>query len=172
MSYADIAAKGPSQSAEDARAPPVPEIERTDDSTSSLIDVDSPHISSVPSDFESQSVKTDTQAGRIEHEMEDEAREAAADAKKKAVELKDKAKAKASKAGTRLKENSDNPVFIGNAVVVGILGTALGVGAYRKYIAGELNWKVAGAWAGVVGLFATGDYYLSQYLFKKYPAKK
>jgi hypothetical protein len=107
-------------------------------------------------------VTTDTQAGRIEHEKEDEAREAAADAKKKAAELKEKAKAKASKAGSRLKENSDNPVFIGNALVVGILGTALGVGAYRKYIAGELSWKVAGAWAGVVGLFATGDYYVSQ----------
>jgi len=172
MSYADIAAKGPHQTAEEARAPPVPEVERTDDSTSSLIDVDSPHISSVPSDYESQSVKTDTQAERIEHEKEDEARQAAADAKKKAIELKEKAKAKTSKAGSRMKANADNPVVVGNALVVGILGAALGVGAYRKYIAGELSWKVAGAWAGVVGLFATGDYYLSQYLFKKYPTKK
>jgi len=172
MSYADIAAKGPHQSPEEARAPPVPEIERTEDSTSSLIDVDSPHISSVPSDYESQSVKTDTQAERIEHEKEDEARQAAADAKKKAVEAKDKAKAKASRASSRMKENADNPVVVGNALVVGILGTALGIGAYRKYTAGELSWKVAGAWAGVVGLFAGADYYVSQYLFKKYPTKK
>jgi hypothetical protein len=61
-----------------------------------------------------------------------------------------------------LKANSDNPVVVGNALVVGILGTALGVGAYRKYVAGELSWRVAGAWAGVVGLFAAGDYYASQ----------
>jgi len=172
MSYADIAAKGPHQSAEEARAPPIPEVERTDDSTSSLIDVDSPHISSVPSDYESQSVKTDTQAERIDHEKEDEARQAASDAKKKATEAKEKAKAKASKAGSRIKANSDNPIVVGNALVVSILGAALGVGAYRKYTAGELSWKIAGAWAGVVGLFAAGDYYVSQYLFKKYPAKK
>jgi hypothetical protein len=144
------------------RAPPVPEIERTDDSTSSLIDVDSPHISSVPSDYESQSVKTDTQAERIKHEKSDEAREAAADAKKKAAELKDKAKAKASRAESRMRANADNPVVVGNALVVGILGAVLGVGAYRKYTAGELSWKVAGAWAGVVGLFAGADYYVSQ----------
>jgi hypothetical protein len=35
-------------------------------------------------------------------------------------------------------------------------------GAYKKYSAGELNWKVAGIWAGIIGLFAVGDYYLSQ----------
>jgi hypothetical protein len=53
-------------------------------------------------------------------------------------------------------------VVLGNAVVVGVLGTVLGVGAYRKYAAGELSWKVVGAWAGVVGLFAGADYYVSQ----------
>jgi len=176
MSYADIAAKGPHQSPEEARAPPVPEIARSDDSTSSLIDVDSPHISSVPSDYESQSVKTDTQAERIEHEQADQAREKAEhkaqEAKKKATELKDKAKAKGNKAGDRLQKNADNPVVVGNAILVGILGTALGVGAYRKYVSDELTWKVVGAWTGVVGLFAAGDYYVSQYLFKKYPPKK
>ena len=51
------------------RAPPVAELEHTDDSTHSLIDVDSPHISSVPSDFETQSIKTDTQADRLEREV-------------------------------------------------------------------------------------------------------
>lgn len=49
----------------------------------------------------------------------------------------------------------------------------MGFGAYRKYAAGELTWKVVAAWTGVVGLFAAGDYYLSSYLFKnKYPPKK
>lgn len=42
------------------------------------------------------------------------------------------------------------------------LSAGLGFGAYRKYAAGELTWKVVGAWAGVVGLFAAGDFYLSQ----------
>ncbi|KAK5005129.1 hypothetical protein LTR28_008089 [Elasticomyces elasticus] len=71
-----------------------------------------------------------------------------------------------------MKENSDNPVVIGNAVAMAAFAGVLGVGAYRKYTAGELTWKVAGLWAGVVGLFAVGAYYVSQYLFKKYPPKE
>lgn len=174
MSYAQAAASGPEQSPEDARAPSVPEIEHTDDSVHSLIDVDSPHISSVPSDYETQSVKTDTQAERLEHEAEArerQAEETASKAKAKASVAKEKAKAKAGKGAGKIRENADNPVVVGNAITVGLLGTALGVGAYRKYAAGELTWKVVGAWAGVVGLFAVGDYYISQYLFKKYPPK-
>lgn len=116
----------------------------------------------MPSDYESQSVKTDTQAERMAHEKSDAALEKTEEAKKKAAELKDKAKSKGSKAGSRLKKNADNPVVIGNAVLVGVLGTVLGVGAYKKYSAGDLSWKVVGAWTGVVGLFAAGDYYLSQ----------
>ncbi|KAF2089743.1 hypothetical protein K490DRAFT_37860 [Saccharata proteae CBS 121410] len=153
MSYASVAASGPKQSPEDV-------IEHTDDSTHSLIDVDTPHVSSVNSDFESQYIKTETQAERLELEAADREREA----EQKARAEKEKAKAKASKAGRRMRENADNPVVIGNAVTVGILGAALGVGAYRKYTAGQLTWKVAGAWAGVVGLFAVGDYYVSQYV--------
>ncbi|KAH7128626.1 hypothetical protein B0J11DRAFT_525383 [Dendryphion nanum] len=165
MSYADIAAKGPKQSPEE-----LPEVEHTDDSVHSLIDVDSPHISSVPSDFESQSVKTDTQAERIELEerAKEQARKAAADAQA----AKDRAKAKAKRGGNYAKDNADNPVILGNALTIGILGTVLGVGAYRKFVRDELTWKVAGAWAGVVGLFAVGDYYVSQYFFQKYPPKK
>ncbi|OCK84292.1 hypothetical protein K432DRAFT_461853 [Lepidopterella palustris CBS 459.81] len=175
MSYAQAAASGPKQSPEEARAPPVPKLEHTDDSVSSLIDVDSPHISSVPSDYSTQSVKTDTQAGRLEREAEARERQAesaAADAKSKAEDAKDKAKTKAGRGANRARENADNPVVLGNAITVGLLGTALGVGAYRKYTAGELTWKVVGAWAGIVGLFAVGDYYVSQFLFKKYPPKK
>lgn len=139
-----------------SRAPSLPVVEKSDDSVSSLVDVDSPHVSSVPSDFEAQSVKTDTQAERIERE--DEAREA----REKAKEAADKAKAKAARGGQYAKANSDNPVVLGNALTVGILGTALGVGAYRKYVRDELSWKVVGAWAGVVGLFGVADYYVSQ----------
>ncbi|KZF23375.1 hypothetical protein L228DRAFT_246141 [Xylona heveae TC161] len=163
MSYAEAAARGPKQSPEEARAPAPPQVVHDEGSVSSLIDVDSPHVSSVPSDYESQSVKTDTQALRIEHEEEDKQRE---EERKKAA-----AKAKAHKGGKKIKENVDNPVVLGNAVAVVGLGSVLGWGAYRKYIAGELSWKVVGAWAGIVGLFAAGDYYLSKYLFRKYPTK-
>jgi len=170
MSYADIAKKGPHQSAEEARAPALPQVEHSDDSVHSLVDVDSPHVSSVPSDFESQSVKTDTQAERIE--LEDRAKEQAKEAKDKAEKAKEKAKEKAQKGKNYAEKNSDNPVLIGNTLAVGAVATVLGVGAYRKYVRDELTWKVVGAWAGVVGLFAVGDYYVSNYFFKKYPTKK
>ncbi|KAG9545929.1 hypothetical protein KCU79_g16221, partial [Aureobasidium melanogenum] len=159
MSYASVAASGPQQSDE----------EHTDDDVHELIDVDSPHISSVPSDFQSQEIQTETQAER--ERLESEAREKAQQAEKEAEELKEKAKQKAQKAADKAKANSDNPVILGNTVAVVALGGLLGFGAYRKYTAGELTWKVAGAWAGIVGIFALGDYYASKFLFKKYPPK-
>lgn len=139
-----------------SRAPiPLEVVPTVDDSTSSLVDVDSPHISTVPSDYESQSVKTDTQAERIE-------REETANARREAQAAADKAKQKGRKAKSLFQANSDNPVLLGNAVTVGLLGTFLGVGAYRKYAAGELTWKVAGLWAGAVGVFAGVDYFVTQ----------
>ncbi|KAI9799582.1 MAG: hypothetical protein M1825_004508 [Sarcosagium campestre] len=194
MSYADIAAKGPKQTPEEltaitptlySRAPAPPQIEHTDESES-LIDVDSKSVHSVPSDYLSQSVKTDTQAERLEREAEDQEREAEAEYKKAKKEGKAKAgqaKAEArkatssardslSRASKDFRDNSDNPVVLGNAVLAAVLGVGLGYGAYRKHVTGELNWKVAGAWSGVVGLIAVGDYYVSQYLFQnKFPKK-
>lgn len=35
-------------------------------------------------------------------------------------------------------------------------------GAYRKYVANELDWQIAGLWAGGIAAFAAGDYYASQ----------
>lgn len=143
------------------RAPHVPEIKHSDSDVQSLVDVDSPHISSVPSDYEEQSIKTDTQAER--ERLEDESREKAEELKKQAAHKKEQAKNKAQKAGKTMQENSDNPVVIGNAVAIAAFGGLLGFGAYKKYTAGEFTWKLAGAWAGVVGLFGVADYYVSQY---------
>ena len=112
---------------------------------------------------------------RLEHEAEaaeERAKDAAHKAHKDFNKAEKDAKAKAKKAGHRIEANSDNPVFVGNAVAVIALSAGLGFGAYRKYAAGELSWKVVGAWTSVVGLFAVGDYYLSQWLFKTYPPKK
>jgi len=176
MSYAAAASKGPKQSAEEKRAPAPPEvIPHESASTSSLIDVDTDSVHTVPSDFSSQSIQTNTQLDRLQHEAEAaeaRAKETTSKASKEFSKDEKNAKAKAKKAASRIEANSDNPVFIGNAVVAVVGSAALGFGAYRKYAAGELNWKVAGIWGGVVGLLATGDYYLSQWLFKKYPPKK
>jgi hypothetical protein len=122
-------------------------------------------VQTVPSDFESQPVQTETQAKRLDQEAEQ--------IEAKIRSAKDVAAKKSKKGKSRVQENSDNPVVIGNAIAVAALSTGLGFGAYQKYAKGELTWKVAGAWAGVVGVLAVGDYYLSSYLFKnKYPAKK
>ena len=57
-------------------------------------------------------------------------------------------------------------------MVITAICAGLGVGVYKKYSAGDLSWKVAGLWAGAVGMFAVGDYYLSKWLFRnKYPKK-
>lgn len=137
-----------------SRAPAQPQVEHaSDDSVHSLVDVDSPHISSVPSDYESQSVKTDTQAARQEREEE---------IKDAAKELRDSAAAKKEKAKDKARKNADNPVVLSNAVGLAVVAAALGFGAYRKYSRGELTGKVVAAWAGVVGLFGLGDYYVSQ----------
>ena len=56
-----------------SRAPAPPEIAHDDSSTASLIDVDSPHISSVSSDYQGE---TKTQVEREEHETEEAEREA------------------------------------------------------------------------------------------------
>jgi hypothetical protein len=114
---------------------------------SSLVDVDSPHISSVPSDYESQSVKTDTQRERQEREEQ---------VKREAKNIKDKAAAKKDAAKEKVKKNADNPV--GLALVGGIVG----FGAYRQYVRGELTGKVVAAWVAAIGLFGVGDYYVSQ----------
>lgn len=145
-----------------SRAPPVPELVHTDESVHSLVDVDSPHVSSVPSDFESQPIKTVTQAERIQHEEEERQRLREERETREAKEAAEKAKEKTKRAAQKVKDNPDHPVVFGNSVAIAAFGAALGFGAYRKYTAGELTWKVAGAWAGVVGLFALGDYYVSR----------
>jgi hypothetical protein len=152
-----------------SRAPAPPQLEQHSSEASSLIDVDSPHVSSVPSDYDSQSVKTSTQAERLEHDAEDAVRDfesraksTASDAKKKAGIEGKKAKDKAREAGREMKENKDNPVVIGNAVVIAVGAAALGFGAYQKHAKGELTWKVVGLWSGVIGALAVGDYYVSQ----------
>jgi len=123
----------------------------------------------VPSDYDSQSVKTDTQAER--ERLEEEAREQAEEVKRQAGLKKERTKEAAKNAGETVKANSDNPVVIGNAVTIAALGGLLGFGAYRYHQAGELTWKLAALWGGAVGLFGVADYYVSQYFFKKYPTK-
>jgi hypothetical protein len=134
-----------------------------------LIDVDSPHVSSVTSDFREQAVKTETQAERLEHEAEDKARAAAKEisregesAKKKAATKGKQIKDELKKDGRKLNENRDNPVVVGNALIWGIATIAIGYGAYQKHSEGKLDWQLAGTVAAGVGAFAVADYFGSR----------
>ncbi len=129
----------------------------------------SPHISSIKSDVEEQATKTQTQAIRKEHEVEDKAREygqraseAANGAKKKAASKGKEAKEKAKAGGRKLQDNQDNPVFVGNAVVLVVGTVALAAGAYQKHKEGNLDWQLAGTVAGLVGVFGVADYFASK----------
>jgi hypothetical protein len=72
-----------------------------------------------------------------------------------------RAKDELKRAKSSLEANSNNPVFIGNAVAVAAISGFLGFQFYRKYTAGDLTWKLIGIYTAGVGLFATADYYLS-----------
>jgi anthranilate phosphoribosyltransferase len=147
----------------------MPEVEKTESEAASLVDVDSPHVSSVKSDFEDQAIKTRTQATRKEHEAEDNAEEyarkasdAASEAKKKAGVKGKEAKEKAKASSKKLQDNRDNPVVMGNVVIVTVGAIALAAGAYQKHQEGKLDWQLAGTVAGVVGVLGVADYFASK----------
>ena len=53
-------------------------------------------------------------------------------------------------------------MVIANGVILLVGTAAVGLGAYKKYTEGTLDWKFAGITAGVIGTFAVADYYVSQ----------
>ena len=151
----------------------VPEIAHDDSDVHSFDTSSSEHINSIPSfaDQQLEAERAEEEAAEAAKEAKQSAKDFGKKAQSKGEELKKKAGTEGKKAKQEAKEaedwadeNKGNPVVIGNVVAVAALGGLLGFGAYRKYSAGELTWKVAGAWAGVVGLFAAGDYYVSQYV--------
>ncbi|MCJ1278285.1 hypothetical protein MMC21_006100 [Puttea exsequens] len=178
-----------------SRAPQPPKMEN---STSSYDNVDSQHIKSETEQTANQAAdKTKETADKAQGKSQsyaqtakEKAKEAADYSKERGSEFADsaeknfdKAKKNADKNAKEAKkeiksmtqdvdENKDNPVYIGNAVLIAAGSAALGYGAYTKQKAGELSWEIAGIAAAAVGVLAIGDYYLSQYLLKnKYPKK-
>ncbi|GAW24219.1 hypothetical protein ANO14919_138010 [Xylariales sp. No.14919] len=174
MSYAAAAASGPKQSPEEAAAPQPPQIIPSESaSTSSLIDVDTPSVRTVPSDFLEQDVQTETQEKRKEREEDAAAAHSRARAEADLAKKKNKAANKARKADTVLTkffgELSDGA---STALIVTNLAAVVGVSAYLGYKAlglyerGRLTWKNVGVGAGValgVGLVEAA---LGGYLYK------
>ncbi|TDZ49695.1 hypothetical protein CTRI78_v007944 [Colletotrichum trifolii] len=164
-SYADIASKGPKQTPEEAAAPPPPEISVDGTaSTASLVDVDLPSVHTVPSDFNEQEVKTETQADRIERE--ENARAEADLAKKKATGKARKADSWLTRQFASLSDGSAGALAISNLVgVIGLSGF-LGYKAWGLYERGRLSWQNVGLGLGILGVVGLGEGVLGRYLYK------
>ncbi|TDZ19881.1 hypothetical protein Cob_v007286 [Colletotrichum orbiculare MAFF 240422] len=164
-SYADIASKGPKQTPEEAAAPPPPEISVDGTaSTASLVDVDLPSVHTVPSDFNEQEVKTETQADRIERE--ENARAEADLAKKKATGKARKADSWLTRQFASLSDGSAGALAISNLVgVIGLSGF-LGYKAWGLYERGRLSWQSVGLGLGILGVVGLGEGALGRYLYK------
>lgn len=128
----------------------------SEEGTATLVDVDSPHVTSVDPNFLKQNVKTTTQAERLEREQEQQDNgDPKSQARKKA-----QAKAKAEK--SRLSRNKDSPIVLGNALLIALASAGLGYGAYQKHLDGKLSWELIGIWSGAVGAFGVVDYFASR----------
>lgn len=175
-SYADIAASGPKQSPEEAAAPQPPQIipnESVTTSTSSLVDVDSQSVRTVPSDFMEQSIQTDTQAARIEREQEE------ASARDKARQKKEAARKKAARADnwllSKISELSDGQakgLAAANVALVVGLGAVLGYKAWGLHERGQFSWRTAGVGAGIVGVVGVVEGVFGQYFTKARGSKR
>jgi len=144
-------------------APPIPEIEHSESGERSVDSLSSDTVN-IPSYAEQQKAVED-RAHKLAQEGEeafDRIKGQARRGYEDATADGRRAKEEGRKAEEWAERNKGNPVVIGNVVVVTALAGLLGTGAYRMHKAGTLTWQVAGAWAGVVGLFAAGDYYVSQ----------
>lgn len=172
MSYAEIAAKGPKQSPEEAAAPQPPQVEVSEStSTSSLIDVDAPSVHTVPSDFLEQDVKTDTQATR--QNLEREVQEAADKARAEADLAKKKASRKAHQADNwltkqfeNMSEGASSALVLSNFLAVVGLSGYLGYKAWGLYERGRFSWKHAGIGLGVLSVVGAFEGVFTNYLQK------
>ncbi|KAL2173183.1 uncharacterized protein P884DRAFT_252512 [Thermothelomyces heterothallicus CBS 202.75] len=175
MSYAEVASKGPKQSPEEAAAPQPPQVRQTTaSSTASLVDVDTPSVHTVPSDYASQEVKTETQAGRIEREEvaqeEAEARAEADLAKKK--KARGGAGSRARRAESWLAKHFETvgeggaagALALANIMAVVGLSGWLGFKAWGLYDRGTLGWKEAGIGLGVLGAVGVAEGFFVNYL--------
>ncbi|KAF4982204.1 hypothetical protein FZEAL_2088 [Fusarium zealandicum] len=169
VSYADVAASGPKQSAEDAAAPQPPEVVSTESaSTASLVDVDMPSVHTVSSDFLEQPVQTKTQANRMDRE-EEAREEKATQAKRK----RDEAAAKARRTDnwlvqqfSRLSDGSATSLVIVNLASVVGLSAYLGYKGWGLYEKGRLDWKTVGIGAGIIASVSAAEGVVGRYLYK------
>ena len=156
LSAADEAARANhAYAALQAAAPRAPEIEPSQSvSTGSLVDVDTPSVRTVPSDWEEQEVKTETQAARLERE--EEQRRAEADLAKKRSRAR-RADGFLTKWFGNLGDGASTALVVSNLVgVVGLSGF-LGYKAWDLHERGRLGWKNLGLGLGVMGVVGIAE---------------
>ena len=119
----------------------------------------------VPSDFDEQSVKTDTQAERLDREAE-AARAKATEAKKKLSKKAHKADSWLTKQFSSLSDGSAGAVAISNAVAVVALSSYLGYRAWGLYENGNLNWKTGGIGLGILAGVGAVEAVIGKYMYK------
>lgn len=141
----------------------MPQLEHATGDPHPLIDVDSDHISTVPSDYKSQYIKTDTQENRLAQE-EESAEQRAEQGKQKAEQKARQAKSKGKQVFGQAKANSSNPVVIGNVVVIGALAAVFGSRVYQRYQGEGFTWEFFGLTAGIAAAFGAADYFVSRYI--------
>lgn len=184
MSYAEIAARGPKQTPEEAAAPQPPQIESSETASQvSLVDVDAPSVRTVPSDFMDNDVQTETQAARIARE---EAARAEADLAKKRAGGGGKsgksdsgkgavaeARAKASRVDewiaarvAGLGDTTSTLLVLSNFAAVAAVSSLLGMRAWSAYERGRLGWKSVGLGLGVAGAIALLEGGFARYFYK------
>lgn len=143
----------------------MPQVEQSETSEASLIDVDQPHVETVPSNFTSQEIKTETQAAQHEREADDAAKPQAG------TNNQEQREQKRGTNQSKLRKNTDNPVLLGNAVVTAALAGVLGWTGYRWYQQGVAGSKIFGGAIAAIGVFATADYFGSRWLLSKHPPR-
>ncbi|KAI0846732.1 glycoside hydrolase family 13 protein [Daldinia vernicosa] len=168
MSYAAAAASGPRQTPEEAAAPQPPEIISSESaSTASLVDVDTPSVRTVPSDFGEQEIQTETQATR--QELEDAAERARAEAhlaKKKGSGKARRADSILTQWFANLSDGASTALVVSNLAAVVGLSAYLGFKAWGLYEHGRLGWKSVGIGAGIVTGVGLIEGILGGYLYR------
>ena len=132
----------------------LPELEsNTGTSEASLIDVDGSQVETVQPEFFGQEIKTNTQAAQHDRE-----------ALESSSSSRTSNRTKSSSSLSKSRPGAENPLLIGNAVVVAALAGVFGWNGWRWWRDGAKGGAgvVAGAVAAV-GIFGVGDYYLTRW---------
>lgn len=121
----------------------------------SLVDVDTPSVRTVPSDFGDREVQTETQAARLEREAE------AAEAKLRAEAhlAKKKIQSRAARADNwltqwveSLSKGGSQALVASNILAIVGLGAFTGYRVRTLYEQGRLEWKTVGLGLGLLGV--------------------